>query len=293
MDDIGLLRRRLLGLEGPYADPRCAVDALDNIRVWARTTSESDAARIIEHLLQLTLDDSIEVATGAALALGEWRRLLDCDSVLRHLGSLDERLWRRPTGFAAASQETLWEECFMQLAASSTSLSVSSLDHLLLSVPDPRVRRTLLASLAARYGDLVIYHARAVLNHEDARIIAALPLHRQRIALASSLRPWPQVAIDKVRLLLSYRTAPQLDIDAIVAVMSDRYRQLTCPEGINGNRFWWIIASDPYVWTIWENDSGQLAFESHHPGLGFQSSGRIMTCDEVSQFRRDRKVPGR
>ena len=129
-----------------------------------------------------------------------------------------------------------------------------------------------------------------MLDHHDAQVIAALPNHWERIAVATALRPWPLDAIDRIKSLLRIRKFNEHDTEAIVEVMADDAPRLTHPEGLKDSRHWWIIAGEPYSWTIWETNDGDLAIEVLHPGLGFQSTSRILSPSKAIAFRQNRSL---
>ena len=81
-------------------------------------------------------------------------------------------------------------------------------------------------------------------------MITVILNHAGRVAVATALRPWLRQAIGRAMTLLRILKADRNDIDAIVRTMSDIDRRRTCPTGLNDDRQWWIIAVEPWKWTM-------------------------------------------
>jgi hypothetical protein len=285
------LRRRLLGQEGPYADLRYATDVLDNLKLWVSGLNDSQKTDAFRQLLDLIIDDDIEVATAAVLSLDFVSEYFDPVSALRVLSENDSRLLRVPYRFSSISYGTLFEEYFSRLCRFNSEIESRVLEQVLLRTSEDTLRTSLLCMLAPNYSSSVVFHARRMLNHQNAQVIAAIPNHAERVAVATALRPWPTIAIERVTMLLKLRKIDSKDIDAIVRTMSDTDQRLTHPIGLVDDRQWWIIAVEPWKWTLWETEDGSLAFQWLHPGLAFAESSRILSASEVHEYRVNRSVP--
>ncbi|MEZ5251226.1 MAG: hypothetical protein R2713_18995 [Ilumatobacteraceae bacterium] len=75
--DPARVRRQLLGREGPYADPRIALDALDDVEAAIASLDPTARRAFSDALFDLVLDDEPTVAAGAALSLELVRDVLD------------------------------------------------------------------------------------------------------------------------------------------------------------------------------------------------------------------------
>jgi hypothetical protein len=288
---MDLLRKRLLGKEGPYADVREATDQLDNVKLWVSELNESQRSDLFHHLLSLMLDDDIEVATAAVLSLDFVSKHFDCEAASVVLSRNDSRLYRAPYRFSRISFGTILEEYFARLSRFSPELKSGLIEQVLRRNEDSGLRTSLLCMLAQNYPSTVVYFAREMLNHQNAQVIAAIPNHAERVAVATSLRPWPADAIERVTTLLRIRKVDSQDIDAIVRTMSDTDQRLTCPAGLKDDRQWWIVAVKPWKWTMWETQDGSLAFQWISPGMSYAESSRILSASEANEFRISRSVP--
>ncbi len=284
------VRRRLLGLEGPYADLRSAIDPLDNFKLWIAELAHSEQRLAFDSLLECAIDADIQVATGAILALDLLSSVFDSPRVVSLLTEHASALQRAPQGFSAAYRVTLFEELFGRLALYGPLDLAPSLESLMISAACPTRRSTLLVSLATRYPQIVVYHARQYLDPTDVHVLAALPEHWQRVAVAGALRPWTKAAIARVEPLWQIRKVNPNDAQAIIRVMLDQSPSLTHPPGLTDPRRWWIIAAEPYVWTVWETEDGQLALETMRPGPSFTSETRWMTPQQEARFREHRAM---
>lgn len=284
------VRRRLLGLEGPYADPRVGVDPLDNFKLWVAELPQTEQRLAFAALLECAIEPDIQVATGAIVALDLVANTFDSPGVVAVLSAHASALQRAPQGFSAAYRATLFEELFDRLAQHAPLDLAPQLESLMLSATPPTRRSTLLVLLAARFPEIVVYHARKYLDPNDVQVLAALPEHWQRIAVAGALRPWTKAAIARVEPLWQIRNVNPRDAQAIVRVMLDQYPSLTHPPGLTDHRRWWIIGAEPYVWTVWETDDGTMALEIIRPGPSFASDSRWMSPQQQAQFRSKRSL---
>ena len=288
---MDLLRRRLLGKEGPYADVRYATDQLDNVRLWVSALNDSQKADLFHQLLSLMLGDDIEAATAAVLSLDLVSKQFDREAALRVLSENDSRLLRAPYRFGSVLFGTLLEEYFSRLCRFSLEIEYGVLEQVLHRNSESGLQASLLCMLAPNYSSIVVYHARRMLNHQNAQVIAAIPKHAERVAVATALRPWPTDVIERVKTLLRIRKIDSKDIDAIARTMSNTDPRLTCPSGLDDGREWWIIAVEPWKWTIWETLDGSLTFQWLHPGPAYTESSRVLSDSEAQQFRMNRSIP--
>ena len=284
------LRRRLLGMEGPYADIREATDQLDHVKLWINGLEESDRKAAFCDLHRLIIDDNLEIATVAVLSLDFVSEYFDSKAAVLVLTENDNRLYRKPIRLGATTFETILQEYFSRVCKYCKGINQRCLEDFLLRTADPLLRSSLLSFLAPNYSPLVVYYAHRMLDYQNAQVIAALPNHWERIAVATALRPWPLDAIDRVKSLLRIRKSNEHDTEAIVKVMADDAPRLTHPAGLKDSRRWWIIAGEPYSWTMWETNDGDLTIEVLQTGPGFQSTTRILRPSEAIAFRQNRSL---
>ena len=282
------LRKRLLGLEGPYADIRNAIDALDNVKLWAQSLNGPQRRDLFIDLLSLLNDDDLEVATAAVLAMDFVGDEFDSKCACTVLQNDLAKLTRAPIRLQTATHGSILEEFFSRLCKNCPNLEKRYLEDFLINRSPQELRNSLYTFLMPNYAPLAVYHAHRFLTHENAHVIASLPLHWQRIAIASALRPYPITAIERVTKLLRLKNANAKDIDAIANVMSDHAPKLTHPTGLIDSRKWWIIATEPYHWTLWETEDNTTAVEVHLPGIEYQSTSRTLREPEATTFRAQR-----
>lgn len=288
---MDVLRRRLLGIEGPYADIRDAIDQLDNIKLWVRGLDVADKQQTFQSFLSLVMDDNAEVATAAVLSLDYVSEHFDSKLAVEMLEANSARLYRSPVRLNGVCFGTILEELFSRLCKYCSRIERNWIEQFLLRTEDPKLRNSLFCSLVPNYSSTVVYFAHHFLHHQNAHVIVGLSTHWERLAVATALRPWPAESIDRVRQGLTLRNINRLDVEAIVRVMRDDDELLTCPSGLQDNRRWWMIAGEHYRWTMWEAKDGSLAYEVLEPGPAFSSTSRILTNLEVELFRKHRSAP--
>lgn len=213
------VRRVLLGLEGPYADPRVATDALDNVDVLVASLPSGGRAVLAGSLLLLVLDDDSVVATGAVLALDRVRDEVDVDEIARLVGAPIAALDRPPLGFASARWPTLRGELAVLLARSLAVGDARHAEALLAAPPEGVGRDELVGELARRVPALVVTHATSWVGPDDSGVLVALASLADRLAVARAVRRWTPAAVDRVRSAAAWRHWTDADLDALVAAM--------------------------------------------------------------------------
>lgn len=282
-----VVRRMLLGLEGPYADPRVATDALDNVAVLIAEVDDAEGTRLAASLLALVVDDDPVVATGAAIACDSVRDHLDPFALEATLFLADGRLDRSPIGFASSRADTIRGE--LALAAVASVRSPRVLIERLVVAASPGQRAMLVAEVAARRPALVVWWAREWVGPDDTGVLARLPRAWQRIAVAGAVRPWTSSAIERIDDIGRWRDWDPLDVAALGRVMRDEAPELTQPDDRDvleaqmageGARRWWIVAEEPWAWTLWRRDDGLHAIEELPPG--WSMLGRSTVVDDAT-----------
>jgi hypothetical protein len=285
-----LLRKRLLGTEGPYADIRESIDQLDNVKLWIRGLDASAKLQTFQCLLPLVIDENVELATAAVLSLDYVSEHFDSKLALEILEENNAGLYRSPIRLNGASFGTILEELFFRLCKYCIGIERKWIEQFLLQTKDPTLRDSLFCFLVPNYPTTVVYYAHRMLNHQNTHVIVGLSNHWERVAVATALRPWPAEAIERVRHGLTMKKTNGLDIEAIVRVMRDDDELLTCPSGLQDSRRWWMIAGEPYRWTMWETTDGSLACEVLQSGPAFSSTSRILSEWEVIHFHKHRAI---
>ena len=297
----GVVRRVLLGLEGPYADPRVATDALDNLAVLVAGLEVAGRRLLASSLLALVVDDDPVIATGAAIGCDSVADQLDPVALEATLFLVDGRLDRAPVGFASSRADTVRGE--LALAAVRGAGSPRSLVERLVGAASPVQRTMLVAEVAARWPALVVWWAREWVGPDDTGVLARLPRAWQRIAVAGAVRPWSAAAIERIDDIGRWRDWDPLDVAALGRVMRDEAPELTRPddlealearvareareaqEGIGRSnpdvaRRWWIVAEEPWAWTLWRREDGLHAIEELPPG--WSMLGRSTPIDDAT-----------
>jgi hypothetical protein len=103
-----LIRKRILGLEGPYADNKEVTDALDHVEVWVKGLSMGQQTLVLPQVIDLIEDEDDTVATGAVLALDFFQRPYDGQHLARVLQRRDYLLQRKPVGFQRTSEQRIF-----------------------------------------------------------------------------------------------------------------------------------------------------------------------------------------
>jgi hypothetical protein len=276
------VRRLLMGLEGPYADPRVALDPLDNLSVLVAELDTIGRSLLAESLLALVLDVDPVVASGAAIGCGAVAHHLDPVTLERTLFLADDRLDRSPVGFASARTETIRGE--LAFAAAQSSCSSQTLLERVVAASGQQ-RSMLVAEIAARWPALVLWRAHDWVGPDDTGVLARLPAHSQRIAVAGAARPWSVDAVDRVVDIGRWRQWDPLDVEALQRVMRDAAPGLTRPDDLHheldrDGRRWWIVAEEPWAWTLWRSADGAYAMEELQPG--WSMLGRSRMIDEAT-----------
>jgi hypothetical protein len=280
----------LLGLEGPYADPRHAIDALDNVEVWVADLDGEAQVELAAVLLDLVADDDAVVATGAVLALDLIRP--------RHGARVDRfaatvqrmvdvvlaggpALERPPTGFGRSSQATLRAELALIAAASASSPVARAAAALVEGAPEIGVARVeLVATLAERLPALVVARARDWVGPGDSAVVARLAEHPRRIAVAMAARPWHEDAIQAIEVAGRWQRWHDVEIDALARVLRDDAPELTAPTGVGAVDLrgrWWIEAERPWDWTVWRGADGRAVLERVEGTVGIWTSVRELS----------------
>lgn len=280
-----IVRQVLLGLHGPYADPRVALDALDNVATLVTELDTDGLVDLAAVMVDLTDDSDTVVATGAVLALDVLHRsrpdLADrlADLVERMVDVVlggDDRLDRPPTGFDRTTRPTLRAELAVAAAQWGSPAAVPALSMLVDRSPTVGVARVdLVAALTERLPALVVAHAHEWLGPDDSAVLARLRDHHRRLAVATAIRPWSERAIQAIESAGQWQTWHEAELDAIVRVMRDEAPELTAPWGVGdtgrGGR-WWIVADHPWDWTLWQCDDGSTVLERVEGGVGMWTS---------------------
>lgn len=286
------VRALLLGREGPYADPRVAIDALDNLAVLVDGTDVADRRVLASTLLALVTDDDPVVATGAAIGCNSVRDELDPLELERTLFAADRRLDRASVGFSSSRSETVRGE--LALAAAASSRSPRSLVERIVAAASPSQRALLVAEVAARWPALVVWWARSWVGPDDTGVLARLPAAWQRIAVAGAVRPWTPAAVARIDDIGRWRGWDPLDVVALQRVMRDEAPELTRPDRFDESTDagdagdagdvdalrWWIVAEEPWAWTLWRSEDGRHAIEELPPGWSMLGIARLI--DEVT-----------
>lgn len=291
----GTVRQVLLGLHGPYADPRVALDALDNVATLATELDLDGLVDLAAVMVDLTADFDIVVATGAVLALDVLHRsrsdLADLadrltDLVERMVDLVlggDDSLDRPPTGFNRTTRPTLRAELAVAAAQWGSPAAVPALTMLVDRSPTVGVARVdLVAALTERLPALVVAHAHEWLGPDDSAVLARLRDHHRRLAVATAIRPWSERAIQAIESAGQWQKWHEAELDAIVRVMRDEAPELTAPSGVGdaarGGR-WWIVADHPWDWTLWRCDDGTAVLERVEGGVGMWTSLHDVSAD--------------
>ncbi|MEN9647003.1 MAG: hypothetical protein RL238_3672 [Actinomycetota bacterium] len=291
--DRPTLRRILLGLEGPYADPRVATDALDNLAELTGGLSTAERTTLAGDLAALVHDPDAIVATGAVLGLRQVAGELDAVSVQQVVADLARPaseatgLDRRPVGFSAADRSTL-RETLALVAMPVIALTDAMAARRLLDTPPHGVTRSDLAMAAAPHvPDLLLEHASEWCTPENTGVLLRLPSHWHRIAMAGAIAPWSTAAHAVVDQVAGWQQWAEGDTDALHRAMTGDDPHLNRPEGIDeldgdDHGRWRIIAGTPYGWTLWRADDGTMAREVLDDGPAWTSTTRLLTADEVA-----------
>ncbi len=284
--DIDHVRRVLQGLEGPYADPRVATDALDNLAVWIEELAPEQRTTLAATLLVLTLDDDPIVATGAVLGLRPLAEHVDASTAdlaadTLHAPALD----RSPIGFAGASAPTLRAELAAVVAPAIARRRPVRARQLLDEPPTGVDRGELGMAIAPTAPDLVMEHATEWFGHDDIGVVLRLPRHWHRIAVSGALGPWPEEAHEAVDRAAGWQDWPAGDTEALHRAMTGADPHLNRPDGIDDDRRWRIIGGTPHGWTLWRADDGTMAYETLDPGPAWTTTTRLLTPAEADAVR--------
>jgi len=282
------VRRVLQGLEGPYADPRVATDALDNLAVWIEELGPEQRASLAATLLTLALDDDPIVATGAVLGLRPLVERVDAATAGLAVDVLAApALDRSPLGFAGASAPSLRAELAVAVAPAIAHHHPMRARQLLDQPPAGVGRGELGMAIAPTAPDLVLEHATEWFGHDDIGVVVRLPLHWHRIAVGGALGPWPLDAHDAIDRAARWHDWPEGDTAALHRAMTGTDPHLNRPDGIADDRRWRIIGGTPHGWTLWRADDGTLAYETLDPGPAWTSTARFLTPEETEAVRRN------
>lgn len=221
-EDPAVVREFLLGRQGPYADPREALDPLDNLAVWVRELDAEAAALLGVALVELLGDPDPEVATGAALGLGVVHAAAGA-VVARHVLDAIDRLGaaldRPPVGFRSATGPTILAEVALAAARSARPGDEALVGRLLDERPGGISAGAIGAAVAPHLPDLLLGGARRWFTAADTGMLVHLPTHQQRLAVAEALRPFGEEAVARVSTAAQLRGWSAEDTEALCAVM--------------------------------------------------------------------------
>lgn len=266
---VNHLREMILGRSGPYADPRDAIDSLDNIQFWLSQSDVATQETAARSLLHLAYDDDILVATGAVLALDFIPPKSDQANVLKRLVLEAENLARTPHGFRRDALSSLGSQIARFVARTSTVVSpplwIQCLELPFIKPDAP----ALLALIAGYQPHFVLHVARRYLTPEHTAVLIQLPKHWMRIALATQFAPWPQSSLEVMAKGARWLKWDVNDWSALEKVMRDQYPILTHPPGLPRDKRWWMIDGDGAEWTVWESIDGEYCIEVLQPGYAY------------------------
>jgi|GEM_PF-2184489 hypothetical protein len=264
------LRKMLLGKSGPYADPRDAIDELDNVHFWLSTCSRELYPNILNSLLTLANDSDITVASGAVLALDFIPAEFATGRVLLDLLDKPQGLDRKPSGFRRSSLGTIGSQLLRVVAR--TNSAVAPMDWLkVLELPFIRPdAAAILAHLAIFQPHFVLHVARKYLTHSNTDVLINLPKHWMKIALATQFTPWPSASIEVLGKAARWLKWDTSDWAALERVLRDDYPCLTHPPGTPRNKRWWIIDGDGAEWSLWESVDQEYCIEVLQPGYAYE-----------------------
>jgi len=104
------VRRILLGQEGPWADPRTAVDTIDNVDELLRVLDQQGRTELADAAVALFTDDDVVVRSGAVVVLGMVRHHVDVSAVRADVAQCVDWLTVEPVGFRQLWRRTLLDE---------------------------------------------------------------------------------------------------------------------------------------------------------------------------------------
>lgn len=281
------LREMILGHCGPYADPRNAIDSLDNIQFWLTRCDAPTQATALHSLLRLANDDAIQVATGAVLALDYLRPACEQSNVLNRIVFDPEKLTRKPYGFQRDALSSLGSQLARFVARTTHTvcprLWIQCLELPFIKPDAP----ALLALIASKQPNFVLHVARHYLTPEHTAVIIQLPKHWMRIALATQFAPWPQSSLDVMAKAARWLKWDDNDWSALEKVMQDQYPILTHPPGLPRDKRWWMIDGDGAEWTVWESVDGEYCIEVLQPGYAYKFQSFPITSQLVHTLKLD------
>lgn len=305
MVDRDALRGQILGTAGPYADPRVALDPLDDLATWLPGLEPAASDDAVDALIDLIGDDDPVVATGAVLALDLVRTASASvssprrDASTARLAALvahdvdhGSGLDRAPTGFAVATAATLRAELARVVCRATSAGSASAIAELVDSRPAGVRRADLVAELAARLPALVVARARDWVGPDDSAVVARLAEPRLRIAVAGAARPWTPGAIEAIRRASTWHRWHDDDTSVLERVMRDEAPELVRPIGtwtpgspaIDLDGRWWIVADRHWDRTLWRDEAGRFVLERVEGGVGIWTSLRSVSEDVAARI---------
>lgn len=266
---INHLREMILGRSGPYADPRDAIDSLDNIQFWLSQCDAPTHQTALQSLLHLAKDDDIHIATGAVLSLDFIRPASFQPQILTGIINDTTNLDRQPQGFRRDALSSIGSQLARFVARTSNATSPKLwLQCLELSFIKPDVP-ALLTLIAGHQPNFVLHVARRYLTPEHTAVLIQLPKHWMRIALATQFAPWPQSSLEVMAKAARWLKWDVNDWSALEKVMRDQYPILTHPPGLPRDKRWWMIDGDGAEWTVWESVDGEYCIEVLQPGYAY------------------------
>jgi hypothetical protein len=230
----------------------------------------------------------VVIATAAVLALGQLGEMVDRPAVVACVRADRPDLDRTPEGFSAVGWPTLRAELAVRAAGSLRVGDESLATELVSTLPSGIDRATVVATLCPALADLVVANSVEWTNAEEAAragVLARLPTHWHRLAVAGALRPWPPDAVDAAGVAAQWQHWDTQDTAALVRVMTDQAPELTRPEGLDDGHRWWVVAGSPWDWTVWRSDDERFALEVLRSGWSATCASRVLDPAQVLAWR--------